>query len=761
MAIAEVVRGWAALLGCLLFLALGLLAGALKWPAISDASFLAASVIGLALCITSLVGAIRHRRMSVDVLAVIALAGAVLIHEFLAAAVVSLMLASGQLLEARAQRRSARDLSELVERAPRTARIRRQGAVELVTADVIRPGDVIVVGPGEVVPVDGRLMSAGMFDEAALTGEPLPVERGIDDLVRSGVVNAGSAVDVLATSTAQESTYAGVVRLVQQASATTAPFVRGADRVASYFVPLALLLAGFTWFISGSSVRAVSVLVIATPCPLLLAAPIAIMTGLARAARAGVIVKGGSALERLADGTVLLLDKTGTVTRGHPTVTTVIPAPESEPDDVLTYAASLEQLSPHVLASALVMAARRRGVHLLVGVDVLEVPGCGIKGIVDGHRVRVGKQDWVAPGPAPGWIRQLRRRAALDGSMSVCVSVDDEFVGGLTLVDPIRPDAPRMIRSMRRELTRIVLVSGDRSDIATAVGRLVGVDQVYAEQDPASKVEVVRLESKAGRTIMVGDGVNDAPAMAAANVGVALAARGASAASEAADVVLNVDRIDALGDAIVIARRSRRIAMIAACVGMGVAGVFMGIAAVGRLTPTAGAVLQEGIDVLAIAIALTGLLPWPVHTVSLSPADRDTMGSLRDEHESLSDLVEAMRLVADQLTIGGQVAPAANLISSLEDQLLPHEQHEEKALIPVLARALGGQDPTGSLSRTHVEIEHRIARLSRLVAEIGSDALTPDDVLELRRDLYGLYAILTLHNAQEEESAFSLLSEDR
>ena len=406
-------------------------------------------------------------------------------------------------------------------------------------------------------------------------------------------------------------------------------------------------------------------------------------------------------------------------------------------------------------------AARRRGLRLHPSDDVQELPGYGIQGRVQGHRVRVGKQDWVAAGPAPAWMRQVRRRATLDGSMSVSVSVDGTLIGGLILIDPVRPDAPRMIRSMRRDLRRIALVSGDRTDIAMAVGQLVGVDQVYAEQDPASKVEVVHIESEAGRTIMVGDGVNDAPAMAAADVGVALAARGASAASEAADVVLNVDRIDALGDAIVIARRSRRIALIAACVGMGVAAVFMAIAAIGRLTPTAGALLQEGIDVLAITIALTGLLPWPVHTVSLSPADRDTIGSLRDEHESLSDLVEAVRLVADQLSVGDQVTQVGSLVHRLQGELLPHEQHEETSLVPVLARALGGQDPTGSLSRTHVEIEHRIARLSRLVAEIGSDALTPDDVLELRRDLYGLYAILTLHNAQEEESAFSLLSEDR
>jgi len=752
-------REWAALGTCALLLVVGVALLVREVPTAADACFLAAAGVGLLLCSVSLWHALRARRPSVDVLAVLALVGAVVVTEYLAAAVVAVMLATGQLLEARAQARAARELTLLVDRAPRTARVRRDGEVAVVDADHVLVGDVLVVGPGEITPVDGRLLTPGVFDESALTGEPLPVERDLDETVRSGVVNAGSPVELLATTTANESTYAGLVRLVEQAAATSAPFVRLADRLAAYFVPLALAVAALAWWVSGDAVRAVAVLVIATPCPLLLAAPIAVMAGLSRAARAGVIVKGGGALERLAAGRVLLLDKTGTLTRGRPTVAEVTAAPDHDTDEILQAAAALDQLSPHVLAAAVVGAARRRGLALTDPTDVHEVPGYGIEGVVGARKVRVGKETWVVPDAAPAWVRQVRRRASLDGSITVFVSIDGVPAGALVLEDPIRPDAARMIRALRTTgIRRIVLVSGDRSDIADTVGRLVGVDTAYAEQDPASKVRVVAEEARFGPTIMTGDGVNDAPSMAAASVGVALAARGSSAASEAADVVLTVDRIDALADAILIARRSRRIALVAAVVGMGLALVGMLAAAVGLLSPTAGALLQEGIDVLAIAIALTGLLPAAVHTVTLPDRDAAVAGTLRTEHQALRALVEDLRSTADDLHEDAcDLAGIRALAQRLDVELVPHERREEELLLPVVARALGGADPTGSLSRTHAEIEHQVARLDRLLVEIGDGPASPDDVVELRRSLYGLYAVLRLHNAQEDESAFSLL----
>jgi heavy metal translocating P-type ATPase len=746
---------------CALLLAAGVVLLLVDRETLADVVFLLATAQGFVLSLVATVRAVRHRQLSVDVIALLALAGAVVVGEYLAAAVVALMLATGQLLEASAQARASRELTLLVDRAPRTARVKR--GAEVLTVDVaeVVVGDRVIVGPGELAPVDGRLVTAGVFDESALSGESLPVERAVDDGVRSGVVNAGSPVELVATATSATSTYAGLVRMVEQAAADTAPFVRLADRLAAYFVPIALVVAAAAWWVSGDAVRGVAVLVVATPCPLILATPIALMAGLSRAARAGVVVKGGSALEQLAHGTVLLFDKTGTLTRGRPTVVDVVCGDALPVERVVSLAASLDQYSPHVLAGAVVSAARSRGGVLSEPSDVHEVAGYGIEGVVDGVVVRVGKETWVVDGPAPTWVRQVRRRASLDGSLTVFVSADGVPAGALVLEDPIRPDAPRMVRGLRSVgITRVVLVSGDRSDIADTVGRLVGVDTVYAEQDPSSKVRVVADEGRHGSTIMVGDGVNDAPALAAAGVGVALASRGSSASSEAADVVLTVDRIDALADAILIAQRSRRIAYRAAVVGMSLSAVAMVGAAFGLLAPTGGALLQEGIDVLAIGIALTGLLPTAVHTVSMSAEDAKVAARLRDDHLALHMLVEDVSAVADALSDDDEDIRAVRaLVHRLQRELVPHEQEEELLLLPVVARALGGLDPTGGLSRTHAEIEHQVSRLDRIVSEIGEGTVTADDVVELRRALYGLYGVLRLHNAQEDEGAFSLIPE--
>jgi heavy metal translocating P-type ATPase len=620
-------------------------------------------------------------------------------------------------------------------------------------------GDRLLVGTGEIVPVDGRLLSSAVLDESALTGEPLPVERITGDDVRSGVVNAGQPIDLLATAVAAESTYAGVVRLVEQAQASSAPFVRVADRFAIYFVPLTLILAGVAWAVSGDPVLAVAVLVVATPCPLLLAAPIAIMSGLSMAARVGVVIKGGGALEALAGGQVMLFDKTGTLTQGRPVLTDVVTAAGFAADEVLRLAASLDQVSPHVLASAIVTAGTRRELALQMPEDVQEAHGYGLEGTVGGHRVRLGKASWIVGDSAPKWVRQVRRRADLDGSLTVFVAVDDEPAGAFLLQDSVRPDAPRMVRALRTAgITRVVLVTGDRADIADMIGRIVGVDTVLADCDPADKLAAIGREIANGRTIMVGDGVNDAPALAAAGVGVALAARGATASSETADVVLTVDRIDALGDAILIARRSKKIALQAVLVGMGLSLVAMLVAAVGLLPPAAGAVVQEIIDVLAIGIALRAVLPGRVHTIAMPADDIATAVRLRAEHDATLPLIEQIRSVADDLSSENcDLEPVGVLLARLEGELLPHERADEELLVPLVDRALGGTDATAAMSRTHAEIEHQISRLKRLLQALDGETAGPEDAIELRRLLYGLYAILRLHNAQEEEGAFSLV----
>jgi heavy metal translocating P-type ATPase len=733
---------------------------------LADGVWLVVTVLGLVASTAATVIAVHRRRASVDVIALLALAGALVVGEVFAGAVITLMLASGTLLEARAAARARRELSLLVERAPRTARRHDGDTLRTVAVDQVLRGDLLLVGAGEIVPVDGRLQAPGVFDESALTGEAMPVERPAGDDVRSGVVNLAQPVDLVATAPAADSTYAGVVRLVEQAQASTAPFVRSADRFAVFFVPLTLALAGAAWLLSGDPVRAVAVLVVATPCPLLLAAPIAIMSGLSRAARIGVVIKGGGALERLAAGRVMLFDKTGTLTQGRPVVTDVVTAPTMSADELLRLAASLDQVSAHVLAGPIVAAARRRGLVIDLPDAVNEQHGYGVEGTVGGRSVRLGKAAWIVPGTQPAWVRQVRRRAALDGSLTVFAAVDGVPAGAFLLEDPVRPDAPRMIRALRQAgITRTVLITGDRADTAETVARITGVDAVHADHDPAEKLAVILAESRTAPTIMVGDGINDAPALAAAGVGVALAARGATASSEAADVVLTVDRIDALADAIMISRRARRIAVQSSMIGMGLSLVAMIAAAAGLLAPAVGALLQEVIDVAAIASALRALRPIARHNPTLPPADRDLAVRLRDEHASLRPVVEDVRAVADTLTsrpgTSGQVQvdlePARALLAHLQTQVVPHERAEQDQLYPAVARALGGADPIGAMSRSHAEIEHQVSRLARLLTDIGAAAPEPEDVVELCRLLYGLYAVLRLHNAQEDEWAFSLL----
>ena len=741
-----------------------LILGAAAWMLSAETAasmlWIAGTVLGLGFSVVATVAAVSRRQPSVDLIAVLALAGALAVDEPFAGAMITVMLASGQLLEARAAARARRELSLLAERAPRTARRRvGDGVVEVPVDDVVA-GDRLLVGTGQVIPVDGRLVSAATLDESALTGEPLPRERLAGEDVRSGVVNAGPPLEFVATAVAAQSTYAGVVRMVEEAQASSAPFVRVADRFALLFVPFTLLVSGAAWVASGDPVRAVAVLVVATPCPLLLAAPIAIMSGLSRAASIGVVIKGGGALERLAGGHVLLFDKTGTLTQGHPVLTEVLTASDRiDADEVLRLAASLDQVSAHVLSSAIVAGGARRGFALEMPHDVQEVHGYGLQGRVGPCRVKLGKASWIVGDAGSAWARQVRRRADLDGSLTAFVAVDDEPAGALLFEDAIRPDAPRMVRALRDAgITRVVLVTGDHADLAEMVGRIVGVDTVLADCDPADKLAAIERETAHGATIMVGDGINDAPALAAASVGVALAAHGATASSEAASVVLTVDRVDALADAILIARRSKRIAVQAVLVGMGLSVVAMALAVVGWLPPAAGAIVQEVIDVLAIGIALRAVMPGAVHSIAMPAADVAIALRLRAEHDAVLPLIEQIRSLADSLPAQScDLARAWALLNRLESELIPHERAEEALLVPLVDRALGGKDATAALSRTHAEIEHQVSRLRRLLAGIENGGVQPEDVVELRRLLYGLYAVLRLHNAQEEEGAFSLV----
>jgi len=748
----------------LLGLAAGLTSALMGAPSLAEGIWTATSVFGLVLSLWWVIDAARHRRLGVDVIAALALLGTLVVDEHFAGAVITVMLATGRSLEAWAAGRAERELHTLLGRAPKVAH--RYAGDELTDPPLedVAVGDLLLVQPGEVIPVDGTVRAGpAIIDDSAITGEPLPVERSVGEAVRGGAVNAGGPFDLLATTRAADSTYAGIVRLVEQATAAGSPFVRLADRYAVLFLVVSVGVAAAAWAVSGELARAVAVLVVATPCPLILAAPVAIVAGLSRAAHRGVVVKGGGPLERLADAEILLFDKTGTLTVGRPALVEILTADGREATEVLRLAASLDQVSPHVLATAIVRAGRERGLVLDLPSRTDEVPGSGIRGTVDEHDVALGKAAWAGVRGEEPWAMTARQRSELDGAVCVFVGVDGVPAGALLLTDPIRPDAARTIRSLRRAgIRRVVMVTGDRADVAATVGAMIGVDEVVAEQSPADKVEVVRRESAGGATIMVGDGINDAPALALAAVGVAIGARGATVSSEAADVVLTVDRLDRLGEAHVIARRSRRIATQSVVAGMTASLLAMVAAAAGYLPAAWGALLQEVIDVAVILNALRALGPGPGET-RLGDTGNQLALRFSAEHLALRPDIDLLRVAADRLG-ATPTADALDLVRRAHQLLVteiePHEKAEDRQLYPLIAEALGGTDPTGTMSRAHAEISRLTVRIGAILDRAGAGPPTSDDVLELRRLLYGLHAILELHFAQEDESYLSLAEED-
>ncbi len=588
----------------------------------------AVTIVGLLVPLTWEVGrALLHGDLGVDVIALLAMAGALIGGELLAGAVVGVMLAGGNALEARAAGRARRELTALLRRAPRQARRRVGDGWEEVTADAVAPGDVVLVRSGELVPVDGVLTSArASIDASAVTGESLPVDVGRGDAVRSGTANAGEPFELRATRDASASSYAALVRLVEAAQREQPPFTRMADRYAALFLPLTLAIAGAAWALSGESVRALAVLVVATPCPLILAAPIAFVSGLSRAASAGIVLKGGGALEQLGEARTVLLDKTGTLTRGRPAVERAIAFDGGSEERLLTLAASLDQLSAHVLAEGIVADARRRGLELLQPAAAHEAPGDGIIGEVDGMRVGVGGERWLieqgfavngtgrdgdGDRDGDGAATHADALGAAPGRALVHVGVDGRLVGALVMADALRPDAGQLVEQLHASGVReVAMVTGDRADVADAVAAQAGLDRVVAEQSPEGKLAVVRAardDPTRRPVVMVGDGVNDAPALALADVGIALAGDSRTVSSEAADAVITVDRIDRVADAIRIGHRTLKIARESVLIGIGLSVAAMVVAALGYLPPVAGALLQEAIDVGVILNALRAL----------------------------------------------------------------------------------------------------------------------------------------------------------
>ena len=736
----------------------GLVAGSLGRPSVADACWAIGTVVSLVPAVGWVVVSLLRRTAGVDLIAVLSLLGTLAVGEYLAGALIGFMLATGRTLETAAERRASRDLRALLERAPRRAHKRVGEDVVLVSLDEVEPTDLLVVASGEVVPVDGVVADRpAVLDESALTGESLHVERRVGESVRSGVVNVGSAIELRATANAANSTYSGIVRLAQEVADDKAPIVRIADRFAVWFLPLTLLVSSLAWWLSGSAVRAVAVLVVATPCPLLLAAPVAIVSGLSRASRIGVVVRGGGALETLGRARTLVMDKTGTLTTGRPSGLDVAAAPGHDPGEVLQFAAAVDQLSPHVLAESIVHFARARGCALPLPTDVSEQAGTGVSGVVNGRAVKVGADHGVLP----DWAEAVSTRSALDGAAVAWVQIDGTLVGAILLRDPLRRDAPRTLRRLRAAgLNRLIMLTGDRRAPALEIGSIVGLDAVLAEQTPVDKVAAVQREKRRAVTIMVGDGINDAPALAAASVGVAMGARGATASSQAADIVLTTDHLARLADAMAIARRSRRIAIQSAGIGMSLSLLAMTAAAFGWIAPAPGALLQEGIDVAVILNALRALRGGRSRELTVTRETGLLLQRFDREHDDLRGALALIRDAAEQ--VSSQPGPEAvaavrRAHTVLAEQVLPHERAEETQLYPALAEAFGTAEATAPMSRAHAEIDRLSRRLkTHLGAVEAHGGVRPDQRDDLLACLYGLYAVLRLHFAQEEEDYFAL-----
>lgn len=594
--------------------ATGLVAGTLMllgqsplafWLVVGVAGFLGVRQI------VTMVRSFRAGAWGVDVLALIAITATLVTGELIAAMIILVMLTGGEALQDFAERRARDELAALLRRAPAMGHLVVGDSTRDVPVVELAVGDEVEVQPGETVPVDGVLSGDGLFDESSITGESMPVERAAGSTVLSGAVNGESTVRLRASATAAHSQLATIIDLVAAAADSRAPFVRLADRFAIPFTIVSLTIGGLAWALSGDPARFAAVLVVATPCPLLIAAPVAFIAGTNRAAKAGMIVKSGGVLEVLSRIRTVALDKTGTLTEGRPEVVRIELGPNGV--DPLGWAAAVEAHSTHLLADAIVAHARAVGGGIQPALDVTEVPGMGACGLVGGRAVLVGKLKYIGPA-VPDRIDD----GLVAGETAVYVAVDGRYAGRIVLHDAVRQNAAQTVRRLRELGVRhVTMLTGDGKETAATVARVTGILEVRSSLLPVDKVDAVRGAVRP--VLMVGDGVNDAPVLAAADVGIAMGARGATAASESADVVILVDDLAKVADVIGIARRTVRIALQSAWIGIAVSAALMVVAAFGLLPAVIGAVLQEALDVVVILNGLRALRP-----------DRGTFGPERD-----------------------------------------------------------------------------------------------------------------------------------
>lgn len=563
-------------------------------------AFWLVAIVGGIMAITMLIGMVktlRSGKYGVDILAITAIIATLLVGEYWASLMVLIMLTGGDSLEDYASHQASRELRSLLDNSPQIAHRVEEEEVTDIEVEDVQVGDTILVKPGELVPVDGRVIAGESFvDESSLTGESKPVVKELNDELMSGSINGDAALRFKVTKAAKDSQYQTLVKLVKESEDKPAHFVRLADRYAVPFTLIAYIIGGVAWFVSKDPVRFAEVLVVASPCPLILAAPVALVAGMSRSSRNGIVVKTGTTIEKLARAKSIAFDKTGTLTEGKLSVEEIHVTSESfSKEELMTYAASGEQESSHILARSLVAYAKEEKLSLLPVTNLEEVTGQGIQATVKGKNIRVGKASFA------GATAQLNSEKT-----AVYISIDDRYIGYITFTDIVRKESAETIKELNQlGITKTIMLTGDHESIAKQIADEVGITDVHAECLPEEKINVIKALSDTDRPgIMVGDGVNDAPALAVADIGIAMGAHGSTAASESADAVILKDDLSRVSAAVRLSQDTMGIARQSVLIGIVICVVLMLIASTGVIPALLGAALQEVIDTVSILSAL-------------------------------------------------------------------------------------------------------------------------------------------------------------
>jgi len=568
---------------------------------------LAVLVIGGLPMLYELLRKLLKREFGSDLLGGISVITSVLLGEYLAGSIIVLMLAGGEALESYALRSASSVLAALAKRVPSIAHRKRESGIMDVALLDVAVGDILSVYPHDICPVDGVVIEGhGVMDESYLTGEPFQITKTSGSAVISGAINGESALTIRTTKLAADSRYAKIMEVMRESEAKRPTLRRLGDKLGALYTPVALAVAAVAWIISGESVRFLAVLVIATPCPLLIAIPVAIIGSISLCARRAIIVKSPVALEQIAECRTAIFDKTGTLTYGEPTLTEQLIASGFQPKAVLTLAASLERYSKHPLARAILAAAKADGITLLPATNVDEPPGQGLRGTVSGRTVQITSRNKLGAQNVAG-AEQLPPVA---GGLECIVVIDRRYAATFRFHDAPRTDSLPFVSHLgpKHHFSLIMLVSGDRESEVRYLAAQVGITEIYAEQSPEQKLALVRAETAKAKTLYVGDGINDAPAMMAATVGMAIG-QNSDVTAEAAGVVIMDNSLTKVDEFMHISRRMRTIALQSAVGGMALSVIGMILAATGHLNPVSGAIAQEVIDVLAVLNALRAAFP--------------------------------------------------------------------------------------------------------------------------------------------------------